>query len=162
MNISNHGSEKANDMVNRIRIAFLLFALLPFHGFAQDKNEHTAVRQTVVDFFETLSTFDDDGLRRCVTHDFILLEDGERWSIDTLIAKVKPMRKVNFKRINKLIFTSLEQKDDLAWTAYDNEAIITVDGKQRTVQWLESAVLRKENGKWKIAMLHSTRIKKNG
>ena len=31
--------------------------------------------------------------------------------------------------------------------------------RQQTVRWLESAVLTREEGKWKIAVLHSTRLK---
>jgi ketosteroid isomerase-like protein len=141
----------------RNALAVLVFGLLSVDGFSQSRDEK-AIRETVIYFFDALANFDEVGMRSRVTEDFILLEHGERWSIDTLIARVKPMSKHSFKRINVLLFSTVKKTGDIAWTAYDNEARITLDGNERTVRWLESAVLKKEQGKWKLALLHSTRM----
>ena len=67
-------------------------------------------------------------------------------------------KNAGIKRINKFQFIKTEQNGDIAWVSYHNTAEFSLNEKQQTINWLESAVLRKENGRWKIKLLHSTRV----
>jgi ketosteroid isomerase-like protein len=127
--------------------------------FAQNP-EQEKIHKVVNDFFQALAALSDQGIRDVVEPDFVLLEDGEVWNTDTLTNALTPMKTKKFSRINRLKFLTSEQAGDVAWVTYDNEADITVDGKSYKRHWLESAVLKRTNGVWRISMLHSTVIRK--
>lgn len=45
-----------------------------------------------------------------------------------------------------------------AWVTYTNRGSITDATGVKELSWLESAVLRKEKGVWRIHFFHSTRV----
>ena len=47
---------------------------------------------------------------------------------------------------------------DIAWITYVNRGSIKDASGTKDVTWLESAVLRKERGDWRIQFFHSTRV----
>ena len=47
---------------------------------------------------------------------------------------------------------------DMAWITYVNQGSIKDASGTKDVTWLESAVLEKENGAWRIRFFHSTRV----
>jgi ketosteroid isomerase-like protein len=138
----------------------LFFAVsLCVHGQSQRTNEQEKVNQTVIKFFDGLAALDTKTMDQYITKDFLLLEDGAVWNMDTLIVKIGPLKTVSFSRTNHLNFIQTEVKGNTAWVAYNNAADMTVNGNKRSVQWVESAVLIKEGNEWKIQMLHSTPVK---
>ncbi|MEO1526775.1 MAG: nuclear transport factor 2 family protein [Planctomycetota bacterium] len=113
--------------------------------------------QPVKELFAGMSKYDGDAMRAVATEDFQLLEDGEDWTMQKLVDAVQPKgnpytRRNFFKQIRA------RQKGEVAWLSYWNKAEITRDGGKRTVAWLESAVMVREDGQWKIQLLHSTRL----
>lgn len=88
-------------------------------------------QKVVVRFFEALSNLDSISLKKYCTADIILHEYGQVWNLDTLINKTITMN-----------------------------SAVTKNSKQIIIQWLESVILAKENKKWKVKHLHSTRINK--
>lgn len=145
--------------------AFVLLGLLTLLSptaplLAQTAGEETAVKKVVVDAFQALADLDMTKFRSHCQPDFTLLENGEVWTVDTLEARIKPNIGSGMKRINTLVFRRVAVRGTTAWVTYDNRADIERKGQQRTVRWLESAVLEKVNGVWKLAMLHSTVLPK--
>lgn len=120
------------------------------------------VNETVIKFFDALSELDAVKLKQQVTTDFMLLEDGAVWNTDSLSKYFEPMKKLNIIRENKFNFVKTVVTDQTGWTAYYNRADMKIGQKQLAKDWLESAVLIKENGTWKIKLLHSTIIKPKG
>lgn len=45
-----------------------------------------------------------------------------------------------------------------AWITYVNRGSVKDSSGTKEATWLESAVLQKENGRWRIAFLHSTPV----
>ncbi len=45
-----------------------------------------------------------------------------------------------------------------AWTSYTNDGLLIMGEQETPMEWVESAVFRYDGGKWKLALLHSTRI----
>lgn len=135
-------------------IAFSLVA----HAQKQKSTDEILVEQAIIKFFEGLATLDRTMMNNYTTKDFLLLEDGEVWNMDTLDNRISPLKNTKFARTNHFIFLRTEIKGNTAWTAYDNKADISVNDWKGTVHWLESATLVKENGFWKVQMLHSTKI----
>lgn len=147
------------------KLYFLLFAFI-FHShcsLAQKKgSEEEKIQQVLSDFFEGFSELNIEKVRPACANDFVLLEDGMVWNIDTLSAKFTRTKQntKDFKRINNLKLLDTKTNRNIAWTYYNNQATIQHNGKQITVNWLESAVLHKVDNDWKIVLLHSTFVNK--
>lgn len=138
-------------------IALLLF--LSSNILWAQRTDHQ-VQQPIIDFFEGISENDLDRMRHCVTDDFTILEHGVIWTMDTVVTLTKKPRPAGFKRLNSFDFFQTEVSDDMAFVSYHNSAEIITPGRTRSVKWLESAVLVREGNRWKIKMLHSTRLPK--
>jgi hypothetical protein len=140
------------------RAIIICFVMALSNGlFAQ--NDKFKIHASVAGFFNGLSLVNEDTLKYFSTTDFQLLEDGEVWTIDTLMNKMSPRKNSNVKRINKFEFIQTEQSGNMAWVSYHNTAQFILGEKQQVVRWLESAVLVKAKGRWKIQLLHSTKVK---
>ncbi|WP_121356940.1 nuclear transport factor 2 family protein [Flavisolibacter nicotianae] len=142
-----------------------LFALLFFAASfclkaqPQKTGEQAQVNQAVNNFFDGIAALDAKTMKQYTTKDFLLLEDGAVWNMDTLANKLNPLKTMNFSRTNHLDFIQTEVEGSIAWVAYNNTADMSVNGQKMNVRWLESAVLVKEGKDWKIKMLHSTPLK---
>jgi ketosteroid isomerase-like protein len=141
----------------------LLFFIGLFAGslqvFAQSKQEQQRIQAPLLRFFEAMSAQQADALKAELTPDFALLENGKVWNTDSLTISMSRYQGLGIKRINQLDFVSTEQIGNMSLVTYHNRADITYNGRQFILKWLESAVLIKENGQWKIKVLHSTEIK---
>ena len=135
----------------------ILFALF-FNVKSFCQKEKDSIEGSISNFFDGLSEIDANKLRAYTTDDFILLENGQLWNIDTLVKKMNDPKNAGIKRVNKFQFIKTEQNGNVAWVSYHNTADFSLNEKKQTVNWLESAVLGKENGRWKIKLLHSTRV----
>jgi ketosteroid isomerase-like protein len=120
-----------------------------------------AVQQTVINLFAALSNRDSIGLKTYSTADITLYEYGQVWNIDTLILKALTLNQSeDFKRTNSFEFINTRVDKNMALVNYRLQSVILKDGKQTTVQWLETVVLALERKQWKVKHLHSTLIKR--
>jgi ketosteroid isomerase-like protein len=120
------------------------------------------VQQTVIKLFDALSNRDSVSVKNYCAADIVLFENGSIWNADTLILKAITLNTaIDFKRINKIDFINTTVNKNTAWATYNLHSEITRNGKQATVQWMETVVAVKEDKKWKIKVLHSTLIKRN-
>ena len=136
-------------------LSFSLFLIVSFVN-AQKASDESAVKQAVLDLFEGISNVDMNAIKTNVTNDFIILEQGVVWNMDSVQHIMNQFKGLSYHRINKLDFFKTEVKGSSAWVAYNNAAEITINGRKASIEWLESAFLVKENNKWKVKMLHST------
>ena len=121
-------------------------------------NEQSKVKDALTNFFDGIATLDARLMKQQVTKDFLLLENGAVWNIDTLVGKLSPLKTLNFSRKNYIDIIRTDIKGNMAWVAYNNAADMSMGGQAMHVQWLESAVLVKDKKNWKIQLLHSTRL----
>ncbi|MEO5948294.1 MAG: nuclear transport factor 2 family protein [Chitinophagaceae bacterium] len=141
-------------------IAFLISTLL----YAQEplRKSQKTIQQTVVKMFDALSNRDSVSLKDYCTADITLYEYGQAWNLDTLILKAITLNQAaDFKRANTFDFINTTVDKNTAWVTYRLQSVILKDGKQSTVQWLETVALAKERKQWKVKQLHSTLIKRN-
>lgn len=117
------------------------------------------VNEAVTKLFDGIAELDFTKIQHNATADLIILESGAIWNIDSLATHLEPLKKVSFKRINELDFIKTEVTGNTAWVIYNNVAKMTINGQQRNINWLESAVLVKEGEDWKVKLLHSTTVK---
>ena len=138
-------------------ISFSISAML--HAQEPLTANQQAVQQTVIKMFDALSSRDSVSLKYYCTADIALYEYGQVWNIDTLILKAITQNQAKvFKRINTFDFINSTADKNTAWVTYRLHSAITRDGKQGTLQWLETVVLVKVKKHWKVKHLHSTLI----
>ena len=138
-----------------LHVGFWLFGVLFLSGMVEAA-DHPAF-QPVKELFAAMSKHNGKAMQETSTEDFQLLEHGEDWTMQELIDAVQPKGKP-YVRKNFFYQIRAYQKGDVAWVSYWNKAEITRDGGLRTVVWLESAVVIKEDEHWKVQLLHSTRL----
>lgn len=140
--------------------AIVSIALLQAQPSTTTKQQ--AVQQTVVKLFDALSNRDSVSLKAHSTADISLYEYGQVWNMDTLILKAITLNQsADFKLINSFEFINTTVHKTMALVNYRLQSAIIKDGKQSSVQWLETIVLVKEKKKWKVKHLHSTLIKRS-
>jgi hypothetical protein len=136
----------------------LCFLLTSLSGFSQEKSTTVElVQQAIHTAFEAFSESSLEKMEEVVTPDVKILEHGEVWTLDSIRYYFGKKRPADFKRVNTLSFFQTEIEGKMAFVSYHNQADFHANNRDRTVRWLESAVLVNDKGKWKIKMLHSTR-----
>jgi ketosteroid isomerase-like protein len=138
-----------------VAVGFWICGTLFLSGIVEAE-DHPAF-QPVKALFAAMSKYDGNAMQATSTADFQLLEHGEDWTMQQLVDAVQPKGKP-YVRKNFFVQIRAREKGDVAWVSYWNKAEIHRDGDVRTVVWLESAVMVKEEGRWKIQLLHSTRL----
>lgn len=141
-----------------LAVGFWICGALLLGGTGQAA-DHPAF-QPVKELFAAMSRHDGKAMQETSTEDFQLLEHGEDWTMQMLIDAVQPKGKP-YERKNFFSQIQARQKGDVAWVSYWNKAEIRSESGQRTVVWLESAVMVKEDDRWKIQLMHSTRVEPN-
>ena len=136
----------------------LIFLLYTQFSFAQT-TEKVEVQQVINRFFDALSVANIPQMKAEVLDGFILLENGEIWTIDTLANKISRPKPEGYLRQNSFDFITTKIEKNRAWVYYKNKAEITSKTRNATIKWLESAILRKEKGRWQMELMHSTPMK---
>ena len=120
------------------------------------------VQHTIIKMFDALSNRDSVSLKSYCADDITLYEYGSVWNMDTLILEaITQNQSADFKRTNSFQFINTTVDKSTAWVNYRLLSVIINEGKQATLQWLETVVLFKEKKKWKVKHLHSTLIKRS-
>lgn len=140
----------------------LIFCIALLQAQQSPTKNQLTVQQTIVKLFDALSNRDSASLKAYSTADITLYEYGQAWNIDTLILKaITGNQSTDFKRTNSFEFINTSIDKATAWVTYRLQSVIFKDGKQSTVQWLETVALVKERKRWKVKHLHSTLIKRS-
>ena len=149
-------------MIQKIKVLFVSLLLSSITSAQTTSSEQVTVQQTIVKLFDALSNRDSVSLKAWTTADVTLYEYGELWNIDTLIHKaIKLNTAKEFARTNTFDFIHTTVDKKMALVNYRLQSVITREGKQATVQWLETVVLIKEQNQWKVKHLHSTLLKRS-
>ena len=123
-------------------------------------DEVAAVKAKLVEWYRAFANprVDRDYYRTFMTDDYLLLENGELLDVAGDVALLDGLAP-DHVRTDTFDFRHVRVDDDHANAVYFLEASMN-DSKQgpRHRRWLESAVLRKVGGQWRVAILHSTRI----
>jgi ketosteroid isomerase-like protein len=125
----------------------------PAVDIAAEKQE---VEKVVHDFFNAVFAFNYQGIRDICTDDFILFESGQVMNVEEFIKFITAFEgsSTNYK------FEDVKTNVDgsVGWMSLRNKAVMTMGEQVMNFDWLESAVLEKQGGVWKLAFYHSTTI----
>lgn len=149
----------------KILLVIFLNLSICYTTYAQKVEKETAeIKAVLTDFFEVFTHPDMKYYDRNCSSDFQLLEHGEVWTQKEIKEYVEKMtsKPIQFERSNSFEFIQVNFRGKMAWVNYHNTATIKSlsDGSVKKLQWLESIILEKVNGKWILHQMHSTRKSK--
>ena len=140
-------------------VIFIVLLLPVCVAFVAVQENNKAVHAPIIQVFDGLAENNVSKVLEHCTADVTILENGVIWNVDSIRKNMASMPK-DLKRINTFEFIDTRITTDAAWVSYKNQADFTINGKKRMVRWLESAFLIKDQGRWKIQLLHSTVVEK--
>jgi len=88
---------------------------------------------------------------------FYAFDNGTRFSSDALLALVKSAHAAGKVYAWTVTEPEVVVEGNVAWITYVNRGSLQDASGSKDLQWLESAVLRREAGRWRIVFFHSTR-----
>lgn len=109
-------------------------------------------------FFAAAKNDDADKFRAVTTSDFYAFDAGGRFNRDTLMDLIKGAHAAGNVYVWSVNEPEVHIAGDTAWITYGNRGSVQDASGTKEVTWLESAVLEKEKGVWRIHFLHSTRV----
>ena len=115
------------------------------------------VTETIRSFFAAATADDLDKLHAVTTPDFYAFDAGGRFTRDALMDLIKAAHAAGKVYVWTVNEPDVHISGDHAWIAYVNHGSIKDAAGTKEVTWLESAVLQKEKGTWRIHFFHSTR-----
>lgn len=127
---------------------------------AANSADEAAIKQRIVDWYAAFANprVDRAYYLSFTTDDYLLLENGELLDKagDLALLDSTPADQV---RTDAFDFRKARADGDTAYVVYFlSSEIKDLKNGQRSRRYLESAVFRRENGKWRVAVLHSTRV----
>ena len=120
-------------------------------------HDEVQITEAVRSMFAALSAEDVSKLRAIVASDFYAFDAGARITADALIDFMKKAHAAGNVYVWTVNEPEVHISRDIAWITYVNHGSIKDASGTKDVTWLESAILQKEKGAWRIRFFHSTR-----
>lgn len=137
----------------------ILSMLVSINIFSQQKNDSTEIIDLLKQDYKTMVGMDIKKHMTNCTEDYLLIEDGEIWNMEIEADYYRKNAHRIIERKDHFDFTYIKILDNTAYAVYNLKSDISENGKLTQKNWNESTIFRKVNGKWKIALIHSTPIK---
>ncbi|HKP65655.1 MAG TPA: nuclear transport factor 2 family protein [Casimicrobiaceae bacterium] len=153
MNVRSNGRR----IVACVVLIFSLASLLLGSVAAASADESAEITRTVSTMLEALAGDDFDKFHAVTADDFYAFDNGKRFVGDELIMLIKKLHAAGNVYVWHVTEPQVSRANDVAWVTYVNKGSITDAGGRKDVTWLESSVLQKEHGQWRIRFFHSTR-----
>lgn len=142
--------------------AAALFLVLAFAAGATCADTPASDEDRVVEALRTLyvaATNDDLALFHTVaTPDFYAFDVGKRFDGDALMELIKNLHAAGNDYVWQVTEPEVRVHGDTALITYLNRGSVQDASGRKDVTWLESAFLRKDEDRWRIHFLHSTRV----
>ena len=120
-------------------------------------NANAEIERTVHAFFDALRNADRVEFRRLTTTSFSSFDGGKRFAGTELVDLVRDAHARGVQLNWSLGPLDTEIGCNVAWTNWENVGSAGVPPDVKPVRWLESAVLVRRDGTWKIDFFHSAR-----
>lgn len=111
---------------------------------------------TIQALFDAASAGDKAAVNALLAPDFFAIDGGRRYDQDGFAGLVDTLRESGATMTWSVGSPQSERSCDAAWLTWDNQGTRTDEQGTRALHWLESAVLVWQNGRWAVAMFHST------
>ncbi len=146
-----------NKVFPALMLAIAFFLMGPSQAFSAPPAEE-AVAQTLRLMYVALTKEDTAQLRAVTTADFYAFDGGEKMTGDELMSLIKSLHAAGKTFVWTVTEPRVRIENAVAWITYLNRGSVQDAAGKKDVSWLESAVLLKEGGTWRIQFFHSTRV----
>ena len=145
--------------VRIVLAAALVFLLHAVGASASDAMEKTRVIKAMESMYVAVTNDDLAMFGKVTTPDFFSFEGGVRMSGDDLMQLIKGAHAAGKVYVWRVTEPKVKLYGRAALITYTNRGSIQdADGSKKEVSWLESALLEKDHGAWRIHFFHSTRV----
>jgi hypothetical protein len=131
-------------------------ALLPLLAVAACSAETSRVRDARDRFYQAISAFDQTGVRAVVAPDYVSVDRGRLFNLDSLITDVILLEQESLTVRYAFADSAVRVDPPLAWMVYLSRRILTRHTIVDTSYSLESATFRRDGGGWRLVLLHRT------
>jgi len=142
--------------MRRYLVPILLF--VSSNLFYQYKADSTAIITLLMDDYSAVSKLDTGKHRQNCTYDYVLVEEGEVWGIQRELDYFEELRIRKQTRKNQFSINLVKISGATAYAVYALSSEIKTGNEVKKFNWLETAIFRKVNNRWKIALIHSTKV----
>lgn len=136
----------------------IFFFFVSLNIFSQKKNDTTEIIQLLKEDYKTMVTHDSKKHTEFCTTDYLLIEDGEIWNMEMEVESYRKNANRIIERTDNFDFKYIKVEGNTAYAVYNLKSDIKENGKLTRKNWNESVIFRKTEGKWKIALIHSTPV----
>jgi hypothetical protein len=148
------------------KLAVLLsVATFPLAAIAATESACTGTPADPVQVVETMRTMyaaaTDDDLAKfhsVAAPDFYAFDGGKRFDGDALMNTLKSLHASGKVYVWNVTQPHVESDCHFAWITYINRGSMKDASGTKDLTWLESAVLERQAGAWRIRFFHSTRV----
>lgn len=146
-----------------VAISFAVGAMLACGAQAQSckiqPGDEAAVVQTIQSMFSAATTDDLKKFESLVEPGFYMYDNGQRFEGDAIMKLIGAAHAKGAKYVWNVTRPDVHVHCDEAWVAYVNDGSVQKDANTAAMpmRWLESAVLHRDGGVWKVVFFHSTR-----
>lgn len=145
-----------------MKYIFLFFlSFLSVNVFSQEKNDSIAIVRLIMDDYKTMGTWNLKKHLENATDSYLLIEKGEVLTLKMESDYYKSNAHRIIDRKDLFAFKHVRITGNYAYAVYNLKSDILENGKMNTWNWIESVIVRKIKGKWKIELIHSTPIEKS-
>jgi hypothetical protein len=140
-------------------ITILAIALLNSSAlYSQSKTDSVAIVKLLRNDYLALGNSDIEAHYKNCSNDYLLIENGEIWNLEKEVEYMKTNIGSKTTRTDQLDFMTVKVSRRFGYVVYDLRTEITINGKTNNYHSIESAVLNKHSGGWKIKLIHSTKL----
>lgn len=150
-----HSSRLANTLPWALAIGMSL--VTPLFG-AQPATDQARIVDAMRSMYVAATNDDLAKFHTVAAPDFYAFDNGKRFTGDALMELVKSLHAAGKVFVWKVTDPEVHIDGNTAWITYVNIGSIQDKSGTKNLSWLESAVLRKEQGSWRIHFFHSTRV----
>lgn len=130
----------------------------PHPASASLAGEVKAVEQVLYDWYTAMERHDTAGTAAPLTASFFIFEDTTKLRRDDLLAGLNAGFNAGVQTA-KLSNLETTVRGDVAWSSFRNEEVFRpTAGEPIYLNFVETVVFVKEDGRWKIDRYHATRI----
>jgi hypothetical protein len=151
-----------------IRVAAIFISMLVFTGaaLAADSpacpavtpDDEAKVTQTLQMMYTAATSDDLAGFHSVATPDFYAYDGGKRFDGDAIMTMVKSLHAAGNIYVWKVTDPEVHITCGVAWVTYVNRGSLQNASGKTNLTWLESAVLQKDKGQWRVRFMQSTRV----
>ena len=120
--------------------------------------DKAAIVITMETFFHSVSTEDRQRFDAELAPGFYLYDAGSRFYGDTIFQAVQRLKTAGTTFSWSVTSPDVHVNGSIAWIAYVDKGTKTTPSGTVNMEWLESAFLTKEQGRWKLVFMHSTPV----